>query len=149
LTERLGLDKNKIGCDTIDFSMQKDVIKATYELKTEAVDCTINAAAFRYTKGLLQSAERAMGLETGSSEVVNDALRTVRKFGTIAVVVGYAAMNNQFLLGAFMEKGIVFRSTGKAPVQVCWRDLLKVESGGFHPTIILTHGFQINEFSEL
>ena len=148
--ERLALAKNTIGCDIINFSEQTDVVKAIYELEPEGVDCAIDAAAFRYTKGLIHTVQRAVGLETDSSEIVNEALRAVRKFGSISLVADYAALTNQFLIGALMEKGITLRGTGQAPVQKYWHELLeKVESGEFDPTIILSHRFQIDEFREL
>ncbi|KAI9819133.1 MAG: hypothetical protein M1827_007289 [Pycnora praestabilis] len=148
--ERLALAKDSIGCDVINFDTQKDVVSAIYELESEGVDCAIDAAAFRYTKGILHTVQRAIGLETDSSEIVNECLRSVRKFGSISLVADYAALTNQFLIGALMEKGITLRGTGQAPVQKYWHMLLeKVESGEFDPTIILTHRFKIDEFPEL
>lgn len=148
--ERLAVAKEKIGCDVIDFSVQTDVVKAIYELEPQGVNCSIDAAAFRYTKGILHTVQRAVGLETDSSEIVNEALRATRKFGTIALVADYAAMTNQFLIGALMEKGITLRGTGQSPVQRYWPDLLeKIQSGEFDPTIILSHRFKIDEFAEL
>jgi threonine dehydrogenase-like Zn-dependent dehydrogenase len=148
--ERLALARDKIGCDVINFEEQTDVVKAIYEMEPDGVDCCIDAAAFRYTKTLLHGIERAVGLETDSSEIPNEALRAVRKFGTISLVADYAAYTNQFLIGALMEKGITMRGTGQAPVQKYWKDLLKkVESGEFDPTIILSHRFKIDEFREL
>ena len=148
--ERLAMAKEKIGCDIINFSETKDVVAAIYELEPEGVDCCIDAAAFRYTKGILHTVQRAIGLETDSSEIVNEALRAVRKFGNISLVADYAALTNQFLIGALMEKGITLRGTGQAPVQKYWKDLLKkIETGEFDPTIILSHRFSIDEFPEL
>lgn len=148
--ERLRLAKDVIGVDVINFEETKDVVAAIYELEPEGVDSSIDAAAFRYTKGLLHSVQRAVGLETDSSEVVNEALRATRKFGSIALVGDYAALTNQFLIGALMEKGITLRGTGQAPVQNYWHDLLKkVVSGEFDPTLILSHRFAIDEFKEL
>ncbi|KAI9805345.1 MAG: hypothetical protein M1833_005798 [Piccolia ochrophora] len=149
--ERLALAKDKLGAtDVIDISTEKDVVSAIYALEPEGVDCAIDAAAFRYAKSLLHQVQRAVGLETDSPEIINEALRAVRKFGTIALVADYAALTNQFLIGALMEKGITLRGTGQAPVQNYWKDLLKkVESGEFDPTTILSHRFKINEFREL
>ncbi|KAI9846729.1 MAG: hypothetical protein M1838_001158 [Thelocarpon superellum] len=148
--ERLAMAKGKIGCDVIDFSQQTDVVKAIYELEPNGVDCAIDAAAFRYTKGLLHTVQRAVGLETDSSEIVNECLRATRKFGHIALVADYAALTNQFLIGALMEKGLTLRGTGQSPVQLYWHELLKkIETGEFDPTIILSHRFPIDEFSEL
>lgn len=64
----------------------------------------------------------------------------MRKFGTVALVADYAAMTNQFLIGALMEKGVTLRGTGQSPVQKYWKDLLQlIESGKFDPTLILSH----------
>lgn len=140
----------KLGVEVIDFSKQTDVVKAIYELEPHGVDCGIDAAAFRYTKGVLHTVQRAVGLETDSSEIVNEALRAVRKFGSISLVADYAAYTNQFLIGGLMEKGITLRGTGQTPVQKYWPELLpKIQSGEFDPTIILSHRFSIDEFSEL
>ena len=79
MPEGLALAKNIIGCDIIDISQEKDVVGAIYKMELEGVDCAIDAAAFRYTKGILQTIERAIDLETDSSEVVNEALRAARK----------------------------------------------------------------------
>ena len=51
--ERLALAKNVIGCDIIDISQEKDVVGAIYKMELEGVNCAIDAAAFRYTKGVL------------------------------------------------------------------------------------------------
>ncbi|TAQ88570.1 hypothetical protein B7494_g3103 [Chlorociboria aeruginascens] len=148
--ERLALAAEKIGCDPINFDEDTDVVAKIYELEPEGVDCGIDAAAFRYTKGILHSVQRAIGMETDSSEIVNEALRAVRKFGTISLVADYAAFTNQFLIGALMEKGITLRGAGQAPVQKYWKDLLKkIENGEFDPTIILSHRFRLEEFAEL
>jgi threonine dehydrogenase-like Zn-dependent dehydrogenase len=147
--ERLALARD-MGYDTIDFSEQKDVVSAIYEFEPQGVDCCIDAAAFRYTKTLRNKAERLIGLETDSSEIPNETLRAVRKFGTVAVVADYAATTNQFLIGALMEKGITYRGCGQAPVQKYWHHLLeKISSGEFDPTIVLTHRFPIEQFSDL
>lgn len=163
--ERLELAKNKIGCDVINFEEDSDVVSTIYRLEPDGVDCCIDAAAYRYTKTIMQSVQRAVGLETDSSEVVNEALRAVKKAGVISVVADYAAYTNQFLIGALMEKGITFRGTGQTPVVKYWKGefkhplklpyliiaelLKKVESGEFDPTIILSHRFKLDEMSEV
>lgn len=148
--ERLALAKEKIGCDVIDFDKESDIVASILEQEPSGVDCCIDAAAFRYTKGILHTVERAVGLETDSSEIVNEMLRAVRKMGTISLVADYAAWTNHFLIGAVMEKGVTLRGTGQAPVQKYWKDLLKkIETGEFDPTIILSHRFKLEEFREL
>lgn len=153
IPERLSVAKT-LGCDVINFNEAdketNGVVNAIYALEPHGVDSCIDAAAFRYTKTILHTVQRAVGLETDSSEILNEALRAVRKFGVISIVADYAAYTNQFLIGALMEKGVTLRGTGQAPVQMYWKDLLKkVESGEFDPTIILSHRFSIEEFPEL
>jgi len=148
--ERLALAKDTIGCDVINFDEQNDVVAAIYKLEPDGVDCGIDAAAFRYTKGILHAVQRAVGLETDSSEVLNEALQAVRTFGHISLVADYAATTNGLLIGAVMEKGITIRGCGQAPVQKYWKDLLKkIKSGEFDPTLILSHRFKIDELVEL
>ncbi|KAI9822192.1 MAG: hypothetical protein M1826_000501 [Phylliscum demangeonii] len=148
--ERLAFARDRLGCEVIDFSATADVVAAIYALEPNGVDCGIDAAAFRYTKSMLHTVQRAVGLETDSSEVVNEALRAVRKFGNISLVADYAAYTNQFLIGALMEKGITLRGTGQTPVQRYWRDLLPmIASGEFDPSIILSHRFDLAEFPAL
>jgi threonine dehydrogenase-like Zn-dependent dehydrogenase len=148
--ERLAIAKKKLGCDVINFEETKDVVAGIYELEPLGVDCAIDAAGFRYTKGILHSVQRAVGLETDSSEILNEAVRAVRKFGTVSIIADYAAMTNQFLIGAVMEKGVTLRGAGQCPVQKYWHDLLnKIEKGEFDPTVVLSHRFPIDEFREL
>ena len=62
----------------------------------------------------------------------------------------YAAITNQLLIGALMEKGVTLRGTGQAHVQKYWKEILqKVENGEFDPILILSHRFSMEEFSEL
>ncbi len=82
---RLSLAK-KMGCDVINFEKHSDVVGQVQKLEPEGVSCAIDDAAFRYTKGLLQSVERTIALETDSSEIPDEKLRAVRKFGTISLV---------------------------------------------------------------
>lgn len=148
--ERLAYVRDQLGCDVIDIGQTKDVVAALYELEPDGVDCAIDAAGFRYTKGMLHTVQRAVGLETDSAEVVNEAIRAVRKFGTISLIADYAGLCNQFNIGALMEKGVTLRGAGQCPVQRYWRDLLgKIESAEFDPTIILSHRFTVDEFAEL
>ncbi|KAF9048421.1 chaperonin 10-like protein [Panaeolus papilionaceus] len=147
---RLELAKSKLGIEVID-PRQTDVLQRIHELTNgTGVDCSIDAAGFRYTQSLIQKAQRAIGLETDASQIINEILRSTRKFGTVSLIADYAATTNGFLIGAVMEKGITLRGAGQCPVQKYWHDLLKrVESGEFDPTVILTHRFSIEEIPNI
>lgn len=99
--ERLAAAKS-FGCNIINFDETPKIEEEIYKLEPEGVDSGIDAAAFRYTKGLFHTVQRAVGLETDSGEILNEALCAVRKFGNIALVADYTALTNQFLIGALM-----------------------------------------------
>lgn len=147
---RLDWAKNNLGIHTINFSKVSSVIDAIKEIVPIGVDCAIDAAAFRYTKGLLHTVQRAVGAETDSSEIVNEAIMSVRKFGTVSLIADYAGLTNQFNIGAVMEKGITLRGCGQTPVQRYWPELLEhLQAGRMDPTMILTHRVPLEEFVEL
>lgn len=138
-----------MGCKVLNFK-NIDVVKEILSIAPGGVDSSIDAAGFRYANKLTHNIQRTLGLETDTSEVINEAIKATRKFGTIALVADYAGFANQFLIGGLMEKGITLRGCGQAPVQKYWHELLeKVEAGLFDPTFILTHRFPIEEFKEL
>lgn len=148
--ERLAKAEKIIGIDVINFDEQKNVVDAIRDIAPNGVDSSIDAAAFRYAKSFLHKAQRALGLETDSSEILNEMIQATKKFGTISLIADYVGYANQFLIGAVMEKGLTLRGCGQAPVQRYWEELLeKIETGEFDPSFILTHRFDITEFKEL
>ncbi|KAJ3412163.1 hypothetical protein HDV05_001138 [Chytridiales sp. JEL 0842] len=148
--ERLQFAQKVLGCDVIDFKQAQDINAAIRELEPSGVDCCIDAAGFRFTKTYLHAFERAVGLETDSCEVLNEAIKAVKKYGIISIVADYAGSTNAFNIGAVMEKGITLRGTGQTPVQRYWKDILgMIEKGEIDPTLILTHRFRLEEMKEL
>lgn len=94
--ERLELARTKLGIEVIDFSQTSSVVDKLLEQEPYGFDCCIDAAAFRYAKGMLHTIERAIGLETDTSEIANECLRAVKKFGHVSLVADYAAFTNHF-----------------------------------------------------
>ena len=91
-----------------------------------------------------------MGLETDSSEVLNEAIRSTKKFGTVALIADYAAYSNHVLIGAIMEKGIRLVGCGQAPIQGYWNTCLDhISKGEFDPIAILTHRFKLDDIVEV
>jgi len=114
------------------------------------LDRAIDCAAFRYAKSTLHKIQRAVGLETDTPEILNEAIQSVKKFGTISIIADYAATTNGFLIGPVMEKGIRLIGCGQAPVQKYWDELLQyIRDGKFDPTMILTHRVPLESFPEL
>lgn len=68
--ERLGLVRTKYGAETINFSETEDVVGAIKDLVgPDGLDKGIDATGFRYTKTMLQTLQRAVGVSTDSSDV--------------------------------------------------------------------------------
>ncbi|KAJ1568783.1 hypothetical protein HK405_013875 [Cladochytrium tenue] len=148
--ERLAFARLRLGCEVVDFAQQADVAGWILEREPRGVDCAVDAAGFAYAKTWAHAALRATGAESDCPEVLQEAVRAVRKFGTVAVVADYVGTANGFPIGAVMEKGVTLRGTGQAPVQRYWRELLeKVRTGEFDPSFIVSHRFDLDEMALL
>lgn len=125
-----------------------DVIHSMVPL---GVDVSFDCAGFSYANGWIHKAMMAVGLETDSPEVINEAVRSTRKFGKVGLVADYAAVTNGLLIGPIMEKGIRLIGNGQAPVQKYWDHILKehIMTGKFRPELILTHRFKIEDFEKI
>jgi threonine dehydrogenase-like Zn-dependent dehydrogenase len=77
--DRLKFARKRLGVETINFDQVGDVVKQVQDLVPGGLDRTIDCAAFRYAKGLLHKVERAMALETDTSEIVNEQIKCVKK----------------------------------------------------------------------
>ncbi|RPA75987.1 GroES-like protein [Ascobolus immersus RN42] len=144
--QRIDFAVQHLGVEGILADKSTDVVAKIREKIAIGPDCVIDAAGFRFTKGILHTVQRAVGLETDSSEILNEEIRAVRKFGTISLIADYAATTNGLNIGAIMEKGITLRGAGQCPVQKYWHDLLKkVQDGTFDPTFAITHRFRIED----
>jgi threonine dehydrogenase-like Zn-dependent dehydrogenase len=67
---RLELVSRKYGADVINFSETKDVVGAIKKLVgPDGLDKGIDATGFRYTKTVMQTVQRALGVATDSSDV--------------------------------------------------------------------------------
>lgn len=148
--ERLDFARRELGVETLNFDGE-DVVKRMQDLVPGGLDKTIDCAAFRYAKGVLHKVERAVGLETDTSEMLNEQILCVKKFGRISLIADYAGYTNHFNIGAVMEKGIALIGCGQCPVQKYWHELMDkyIVTGKFDPTTVLSHRFRFDEFPEI
>jgi threonine dehydrogenase-like Zn-dependent dehydrogenase len=109
-------------------------------------DVAIECAAGEYTKGWSHYFERLLGMETDTSELVNEMITSVRGFGRCGITGVYAGYCNHFNIGSLMETGIRLFGNGQAPVQKYWEDLLKyIQQGRIHPLHMVTHRFKLED----
>ena len=148
--ERLALAHDRWGAEVINFDHEKDISVKINHLVPGGLDRSIDCAGFRYAKSILHKVERAVGLETDTSETINEMVRSTKKFGTIALIADYAAYTNHLLIGGIMEKGLRLIGCGQAPIQRHWERCLEhIQSGEFDPTVILTHRFALEDTVEV
>jgi len=118
---------------------KEDVCDTIAKLCPGGPDVVIECAGFRFAKSMLHKVERAVGLETDTSELVNECIRSVRKYGRMVLIADYSLFTNHFNIGGMMEKHL-FVSGGQCPVQEMWHTVLDfIQKGTFDPTICVTH----------
>ncbi|TKY87924.1 hypothetical protein EX895_003020 [Sporisorium graminicola] len=144
---RLQWAKEHLDIETINFDQTPDVVDEILKKIPGGVDVSFDAAGFRYAKSLKHRAMQAAGLETDTPETLNEAIKATRKFGRISVIADYVGECSGFLIGALMEKGIMLKGNGQAPVQAYMDDVFKqyIVPGKFDPSLILTHRFKLED----
>jgi len=139
------------GAEVINFAEVKDIPAKIYEMVDIGLDVAIDCGTFHEPKSMLHKAEKALMLETDSSEIHNEMIKSVRKMGRCGVIAAYAGFTNQFNIGALMEKGIRFIGNGQAPVHKYWEELLYdyIIPKKFDPKFMISHRVPIEEMDQL
>uniref|UniRef100_A0AC34PWD8 Alcohol dehydrogenase n=1 Tax=Panagrolaimus sp. JU765 TaxID=591449 RepID=A0AC34PWD8_9BILA len=103
--ERLELARKHLGIDVIDFGKNKGkVVEALRELNGGPLDVGIECAGFDYIQSWIHRIEVALGLETDTSEILDQIFKAVRKFGRVSILGVYSGYANHFPIGILMEK---------------------------------------------
>ncbi|CBQ70039.1 probable glutathione-dependent formaldehyde dehydrogenase [Sporisorium reilianum SRZ2] len=147
---RLHWAQDRLDIETINFEQTPEVTDEVLKKVPGGVDVSFDAAGFRYAKSLKHKAMQAAGVETDTPETLNEAIRATRKFGRIAVIADYVGECSGFLIGALMEKGVMLKGSGQAPVQAYMDEVFKeyIVPGKFDPTLILTHRFKLEDIAK-
>ncbi|KAF9528680.1 GroES-like protein [Crepidotus variabilis] len=149
--ERLAMAKEKLGIETIDFSVHSDVPKKILELFPRGLDVAIDCGTFHEPKTMMHKVQKMMMLETDNPETINEMIVSVRKMGRAGIIAAYSGFANGVNVGALMEKGVRLIGNGQAPVHLYWEELLRdyIMTGKFDPTFILTHRVPIEDMAKL
>jgi threonine dehydrogenase-like Zn-dependent dehydrogenase len=109
-------------------------------------DCAIDCAAGEYAKGWLHRLEQGLGLETDTSETLNEMVEGVRNYGRCGVTGVYVGYTNHFAAGSLMQRGIRLIGNGQAPVHKYWDELLRmVEANELDPLQMVSHRFRLED----
>ena len=152
---RLDFVKSKIPkVETLDFTSLPKGESVTSQLKNMVPgggpDVALECVAGEYAKGWGHYFEMMLGMETDTSEIINEMITSVKNYGRCGITGVYVGFTNHFNIGSLMERGIRLIGNGQAPVHMYWEKLLQmIKDGKTDPGIMLTHRVDVSEFEEL
>lgn len=151
---RLQYAKKKLGdkVEILDYAALGKGVTVTqklHEMVEGGVDCAIECVAGEYAKGWAHYFEMLLGMETDTSEIVNEMITSTRSYGRCGITGAYVGFTNHFNIGALMERGIRLIGNGQAPVQKYWEELLEmIRTGDLDPTIMLSHRISLDDMDK-
>lgn len=93
--------------------------------------------------------KQTLKLEQDRPQVLREAIKCVRKGGTLSVPGAYIGMIDTFPMGSVMNKGLTIK-TGQTHVQRYLPDLLeKIEKGVIDPSFVITHSVGLDQAPEM
>jgi len=140
--------------ETVDFSKLEKGESVTSTLKKmcdgRGPDVALECVAGEYAKGWAHYFELMLGMETDTSEIVNEMITSVRNYGRCGITGVYVGFTNHFNIGSLMERGIRLIGNGQAPVQLYWEKLLKmIESGEIDPLKMVSHRVSMDDLAKV
>ncbi|KAF2219462.1 chaperonin 10-like protein [Elsinoe ampelina] len=140
--------------ETVDFSKleKSETVVSTLKKMVDGrgPDVCLECVAGEYPKGWAHTIEIAVGLETDTSEILNEMIESCRNFGRVGITGVYVGYTNHFNIGSVMERGIRFIGNGQAPVHLYWEDLLKkIQSGEIDPLKMVTHRVRVEDLDKV
>ncbi|RAL61192.1 hypothetical protein DID88_010271 [Monilinia fructigena] len=135
---RLDFVKSKIPkVELLDFSKLPRGTSVTAKLKEmvpRGPDVTLECVAGEYAKGWAHYFELMLGMETDTSEIVNEMIASVKKLRSMRL----------------MERGIRLIGNGQAPIHMYWEKLLEmIEKDEFDPLQMVSHRVSLDELDDV
>ncbi|KAN0096320.1 GroES-like protein [Hyaloscypha variabilis] len=120
------------------------------EMVPRGPDVALECVAGEYAKGWAHYFELMLGMETDTSELVNEMITSVRNYGRCGITGVYVGYTNHFNIGSLMERGIRLIGNGQAPVHMYWEKLCgMIESGEIDPLKMVSHRVSIDELDTI
>ncbi|KAF1347534.1 chaperonin 10-like protein [Delphinella strobiligena] len=140
--------------ETIDFTKLEKGETVVSTLKKmvdgEGPNVALECVAGEYPKSWAHTIEMMTGLETDTSEILNEMIESVRAYGSVGITGVYAGFTNHFNIGSVMNRGIRFIGNGQAPVHKYWKDLLKmIQEGKIDPLKMVSHRVRIEDMDKI
>ncbi len=147
LDYRLALARQVNNVETIN-SHELDPVEAIRELtQGRGADVCVDAVGLEAERSFLEKMKAVINFEKGTTKVLENCIKAVRRNGTVTVVGVYGTPSDNFPIHRIFDKGITMRS-GQAPVQKYIDELIEVvEDGRVILNDILTHVLPLSEVS--
>ncbi|KAJ5463223.1 hypothetical protein N7475_008167 [Penicillium sp. IBT 31633x] len=139
--------------ETIDFTdlpKGESVTSQLQKMVEGGPDVALECAAGEYAKGWAHYFEQLLGMETDTSELLNEMITAVRPFGHVGVTGVYAGYTNHFNIGALMQTGVHLMGNGQAPVHKYWKHLMHlIQTHEINPLDMVTHRVRLEDMEKL
>ena len=150
--ERLALAKMS-GAEIIDFEKDNVYDVLMQWTKGRGPDSCIDAvgceASGHGAIDIMDKIKTSTNLGTDRAHVLREIVKCVRKGGHLSIPGVYVGGVDQFMMGAFVAKGLTMKS-GQTHVQRYLPSLLKlIEDGKIDPSFLVTHERPLSEGPEL
>jgi len=145
--ERLQLAEKALGIEVLDRNMltTEAVTSRLHELVPGGVDCSIEAAGFRFDMSFFHKMQRAVALETDTPEILLECFKATRPYGVVSIIGDYVGIANQFPIGFIMMKHLKVLS-GQCPCQKYFPYVLeKLQDGSIDPTFMITNRIRLED----
>jgi threonine dehydrogenase-like Zn-dependent dehydrogenase len=151
--ERLKMAEVEGKAETINFEMD-DVYGRLMEMTRgrgpdrciDAVGCEAHASSS--LTAMMDLAKEQVRLQGDRTYVLQEAIKSCRKGGTISMPGAYVGAADVLPLGAFMNKGLTLKS-GQTHMQHYMPKLLEmIESGKIDPSFVITHRVKLEDAPE-
>lgn len=97
--------------ETLDYSQLKGTKAVVSKLKEmcdgHGPDVALECVAGEYPKGWLHTIELAAGLETDTSEILNEMIEGVKNYGRVGITGVYVGYTNHFNIGKFKSTTLI------------------------------------------
>jgi threonine dehydrogenase-like Zn-dependent dehydrogenase len=143
VAERLEMARTQGKAEVINYEDQ-DVYETLQEMTQgrgpdSAIDAVGTEAHVPGIKGVYDKVKQTMRLEQDRPHVIREAVKCVRKGGTLSIPGVYIGYDDKIPMGTIMNKGLTIK-TGQTHVQRYLKPLLqKIVDGEIDPSFVVTH----------
>ncbi len=153
VAERLAMARDKGQAETLDFnedSVYDQLMEMTDgrgpDRAIEAVGAEAHGGGLG---GIYDKAKQTLKIESDRPNALREAIRCVRKGGTLSVPGAYTGFIDKFPMGPLMNKGLTVK-TGQTHVQRYLEPLLaRIVAGEIDPSFVITHTVSLDQGPEM